>query len=148
MTDQGMSRRTALGVAAAGVGGVTVLAACGTGNGSAGGEQHPGGSAPAAPQGVQVTALAQVPVGGCAAAKVDGAAVVVAQPSAGKAVAFSATCTHMGCTVAPAGKELHCPCHGSRFNAFTGAVVQGPAPRPLPAVDVHVAGGQVVTGKA
>jgi Rieske Fe-S protein len=63
-------------------------------------------------------------------------------------VAFSAICTHMGCTVAPAGSELHCPCHGSRYNALTGAVLQGPAPRALPSVPVHVAGGKVVEGSA
>jgi Rieske Fe-S protein len=54
----------------------------------------------------------------------------------------------MGCTVAPAGAELDCPCHGSRYNALTGAVLQGPAPRPLPGVPVHVADGNVIAGSA
>jgi Rieske Fe-S protein len=55
----------------------------------------------------------------------DGDPAIVARPTANTAVAFSAKCTHMGCTVQPAGSELHCPCHGSKYNALTGAVIQG-----------------------
>jgi Rieske Fe-S protein len=50
----------------------------------------------------------------------------------------------MGCTVAPAGSEYHCPCHGSVYDAFTGAVKSGPAPRPLGKVPVKVADGNVI----
>jgi Rieske Fe-S protein len=60
--------------------------------------------------------------------------------------AFSAICTHQGCTVAPAGKELDCPCHGSVYNAATGEVMGGPAPRPLDKVNVKIAGDNVVAG--
>ncbi|MHB1674029.1 MAG: QcrA and Rieske domain-containing protein [Acidobacteriaceae bacterium] len=44
----------------------------------------------------------------------------------------SAVCTHLGCTVAyfPSDRDFHCPCHGSVFSP-TGAVLHGPAPRPL-----------------
>jgi Rieske Fe-S protein len=149
-----MSRRGALGVVAAGVGGVAALAACGSGAGSgdgttANGSGGGGGQGTGAPApGTTVTALSAVPVGASVVANAGDAPVAVAQPTAGKAVAHSAICTHMGCTVKAAGKQLHCPCHGSRYDAFTGAVVQGPAPKPLPVVDVHVAAGQVVTGKA
>ena len=67
-------------------------------------------------------------------------------PAAGQAVAFSAICTHMGSTVAPKGAELDCPCHGSRYNALTGEVIQGPAPKPLPKITVTINDGQVVAG--
>ena len=40
---------------------------------------------------------------------------------------LSATCTHRGCTVEATKSELVCPCHGSAFNAITGAVNAGPA---------------------
>jgi cytochrome b6-f complex iron-sulfur subunit len=61
-------------------------------------------------------------------------------------VAFSAICTHQGCTVAAAGTQLQCPCHGSVFDAFTGKVVNGPAQAPLGKVDVSVSGQDVVAG--
>jgi Rieske Fe-S protein len=52
----------------------------------------------------------------------------------------------MGCPVKVAGTELNCPCHGSKYNALTGAVLHGPAPKSLPSVAVAVQGGNVVAG--
>lgn len=128
------------GVTAAGA---SVLVACSGGSGASGGSG--GGAASGGP----LVAVADVPVGGAVVAKdAGGAPVVVAQPSAGKVVAFSAICTHMGCQVSPSGGQLNCPCHGSQFDAATGAVLHGPASTPLPPVAVHVAGGQVVAGSA
>ncbi|HEU5006153.1 MAG TPA: Rieske 2Fe-2S domain-containing protein, partial [Jatrophihabitantaceae bacterium] len=68
------------------------------------------------------------------------------RPSNTTAACFSAICTHMGCTVKPAGKQLHCPCHGSVYDAVTGKVIHGPAPRALSPVPVEVVDGEVVTG--
>ena len=91
--------------------------------------------------------LKDVPVGhAIAASGPEGQPIVIARPKTGKVVAFSAICTHQGCTVAPAGKQLNCPCHGSVFDAFTGKVLAGPAPSPLPAVAVKVSGANVVAG--
>lgn len=44
---------------------------------------------------------------------------------------ISATCTHEGCLVNAVKTDLACPCHGSTFNGFTGAVINGPASRAL-----------------
>lgn len=94
--------------------------------------------------GKPVSALDAVPVGGSAV--VDGAngPVALARPDEKTLVGHTAICTHRGCTVKAAGKQLHCPCHGSVYDAFTGKVLGGPAPRPLAAVDVAVDGAAVI----
>ena len=60
-------------------------------------------------------------------------AVTVASAN-GKLYAFDDTCTHMGCSLATgrlAGTTVTCPCHGSQFDVTTGAVLRGPAQRPV-----------------
>jgi cytochrome b6-f complex iron-sulfur subunit len=58
--------------------------------------------------------------------------------------AISTTCTHLGCIVARSPQGFACPCHGSRFDS-RGNVVGGPAPRPLPWLEVsRAADGQLV----
>jgi thiosulfate dehydrogenase [quinone] large subunit len=54
---------------------------------------------------------------------------IVIQPRAGTFLAFDAVCPHAGCTVGydPSAQVIICPCHGSQFNASTGAVEVGPA---------------------
>ncbi len=51
--------------------------------------------------------------------------------------ALSAVCTHLGCITRYLSDEnvIACPCHGSRFD-LEGNVVHGPAPRPLPWLEV------------
>jgi thiosulfate dehydrogenase [quinone] large subunit len=56
--------------------------------------------------------------------------IVVRHPN-GKLTACSAVCTHAGCDVTYTRGVLFCPCHGSAFDAATGAVKQGPATQPL-----------------
>jgi len=86
--------------------------------------------------------LDRVPRGG--GVVLTGDDVVVTRTVAGDVHAFSAICTHQGCTVATvAGGTIDCPCHGSRFDAVTGAVRRGPADRPLAAVAVVVRAGNV-----
>ena len=94
-----------------------------------------------------LVALDDVPVGGAVSATAaDGSPVIIAQPTAGEVVGFSAVCTHLGCTVRPDDDRLVCPCHGSEFETLTGRNVAGPAPRPLDPFAVQVVDGQVVGG--
>ncbi|MGC9271497.1 Rieske 2Fe-2S domain-containing protein [Acidiphilium sp.] len=67
-------------------------------------------------------------------------AVVFRLPN-GQLAAFSTICTHMGCPVQYEASDqlFKCPCHQSHFSAtMSGAVVAGPAPRPLPKISVDV----------
>jgi cytochrome b6-f complex iron-sulfur subunit len=131
------SRRAVL--IAGGAAGMAALAGCG------GAGQGTRGSAQALAASSALARLADIPVGG-AISVTDGAGkpVILSQPTAGVIRAFSALCTHKGCKVQPAGKELNCPCHQSNFDAATGAVITGPATSPLPAVAVRVVNGEVV----
>lgn len=58
--------------------------------------------------------------------------IAVWKSPAGKAHAFDASCTHMGCTVTwnNADRTWDCPCHGSMFT-HDGEVIHGPAAKPL-----------------
>jgi Rieske Fe-S protein len=92
--------------------------------------------------GRRLVALSAVPVG--RGVVVGSAKVVVTRDSGGEVHAFSSICTHQGCTVTSVRNgTINCPCHGSRFDATTGAVVAGPAPAPLSPVAVDVTGGVV-----
>ena len=70
--------------------------------------------------------------------------VVVRATSDDQFSVFSAYCTHAQCVVQPAGSELTCACHGSVFDAVTGAVTHGPAKTSLPEFNVSVEGGNLV----
>ncbi len=60
-------------------------------------------------------------------------------------LALSQRCTHQKCNVdyAPEYGIILCPCHGARFS-LTGAVLAGPAPRPLDRYATMVRDGQVL----
>lgn len=73
----------------------------------------------------------------------DGSADIIIRGGDGTLTAFSAVCTHAGCTVGYQGGQIACPCHGALFNAQTGAVEGGPAPSPLAQRQVIESGGQI-----
>jgi Rieske Fe-S protein len=63
-------------------------------------------------------------------------------------LAYSGRCTHTGCSVSEwnvqAGHFV-CPCHSSEFDPRNGAaVVNGPAPRPLPGLPLRAGGDHLV----
>lgn len=57
-------------------------------------------------------------------------------------VAFNTICPHLQCTLEfPEDGKYVCPCHGAYFNIADGTVLDGPSPRPLPAVKIEVEQG-------
>ena len=61
--------------------------------------------------------------------------------------AYSAVCTHQGCTVQfnSASKNLQCGCHGAVFDPFDGAkVVTGPTNQPLAKIKVATEGAWII----
>jgi len=143
---QPLTRRSALtgfaiSAAAAVVGFVSVRGRRPAGGAGASTAANAYGPAPA--KGRLLTAFSKVPTDG--GVVLAGAKVVVTR-SGDSVHGFSAVCTHEGCTVGSVeGGEILCPCHGSRFSAQTGAVVTGPATRPLAPVAVVLRNGNVFT---
>ena len=72
--------------------------------------------------------------------------------AAGGVVAYTAICTHNGCEVTDwlgEDQALSCPCHATKFDPRNGArVIDGPAPRPLPALPLALAEGRLVVSRS
>ncbi|MGW4272943.1 Rieske (2Fe-2S) protein [Streptomyces sp. SID10815] len=146
----GSSRRTVLATGAA-----ALVAGCSDSNSADTGstERSPAASAPvssaaaatsAAPSAMaqELTRTSDIPVGG---GKVFAEhKIVVTQPKKGEFKAFSAVCTHQGCTVAKvADGTIDCPCHGSMFHVADGSVAHGPATHPLAPKKIEVSGNSI-----
>ncbi|WP_173917477.1 ubiquinol-cytochrome c reductase iron-sulfur subunit [Halobacillus sp. Marseille-Q1614] len=60
-------------------------------------------------------------------------------------VAYQNACTHLRCPVywVEEEREMICPCHHGKFDAFTGAPTAGPPRRPLPEIEVKVDNGSI-----
>jgi Rieske Fe-S protein len=131
------------GVAAAAV----VVAGCSSGNGSSSSGGANAGATGSAAGGVSGTlaSTSQIPVDGGMIFKDK--KIVITQPASGTFKAFTAICTHLGCTVATvSGGTINCPCHGSKYNITDGSVVHGPAPRPLAPIAIKIDGTSIVAG--
>ena len=92
-----------------------------------------------APAGTPVASVAEVQAAGSIVVGQDEDAYLLAY-AGDTVVAHTAVCTHQRCTVGASGL---CPCHQSRFDVTTGAVINGPALRPLAERGVTISGGQV-----
>ena len=83
----------------------------------------------------------KLPLGAVLMFKFGTAPAMLIHHEDGRWIALSAVCTHLGCTVqyepAPADR-IHCACHGGVYNAYTGANVSGPPPKPLKIFKVAV----------
>ncbi|GGW48726.1 iron-sulfur protein [Streptomyces lucensis JCM 4490] len=126
---QPATRRTVLATGAAALAAGCVGCGGDNGSGSSGG--------------TKLTAVSDIPEGGGKVFRDQ--KVVVTQPAKGEFRAFSAICTHEGCTVDQvADGTIDCPCHGSRFHIADGSVAHGPATRPLPKKSIKVEGNSIL----
>lgn len=76
---------------------------------------------------------------------VEGRPVAVAHLDGGW-YAFDDVCTHRQCSLAEGeldGREVECPCHGSRFDVTTGEVRNGPATEPVETFQVRAEGDEI-----
>lgn len=143
-TMPGISRRSLLAAGAIGIPGVA-LVACSQAKAPVD-EAAGGGTATGTAAAKPLAKLSAITVGeAISATGPDGGDIIITRPTETTVAAFSAICTHEGCTVRPAGKELDCPCHGSIFD-LKGAVLTGPAQRPLRVVKVTLSGDDVIAG--
>jgi rieske iron-sulfur protein len=71
--------------------------------------------------------------------------------SADGVVAYTLICTHNGCDIddwLADALNVSCSCHSSTFDPKDGAkVVDGPAPRPLPALPLKIVDGKLVVAR-
>lgn len=98
------------------------------------------------PSGPQIATVSAVPVGhGLRFTDPrSGNPAWLLHPSTNEFRAFSAVCTHAGCTVGLASQsEFICPCHGASYSTSNGQVLGGPAPSGLTEIPVTVSGGGV-----
>ncbi len=58
-------------------------------------------------------------------------------------IVYNGQCTHLGCSYAFDGDAGHfqCPCHHGFFDLKTGAVLDGPPPRPLDRLETKIEDG-------
>jgi Rieske Fe-S protein len=149
LTEQTTRRAVLGGVAAVGAG--AFLAACGSDeptdsdSGSADGTTEGSGDAGSgdAGGGGALATTDEVPVGGGTVFQKE--KIVVTQPTEGDFKAFTAVCTHQGCTVGSVeGDTIQCNCHGSQYNAADGKVKKGPAPKALAPKKVTVEGNNII----
>jgi Rieske Fe-S protein len=116
----------------------------GSDGGKAGGGKQKASGGDANAGGPAIASTSEVAPGSALKFKDSGNPAFLVHLDSGNFVAYSAICSHQGCTVAYQGGQLACPCHGSVFDpANGGAVVTGPATTPLPEIPIKVQGGEV-----
>jgi Rieske Fe-S protein len=95
-----------------------------------------------------IARVGELPVGGVKTFSYPGPddPCLLIRRSADEYVAFEQKCTHLSCAVvySAARDRLECPCHEGYFSAETGAVLQGPPPRPLARIRLERQGDELL----
>lgn len=88
-------------------------------------------------------AATEVPVG--SAVILD--SFIIAQPTEGNFLAYSATCPHQRNPITQVeGDIVRCTSHNSEFSILDGSVISGPARDPLVPVEMNEQAGQLSVG--
>ena len=74
---------------------------------------------------------------------------ILIRTTSGQYKAFTAVCTHLGCTVQYRSDthQIWCPCHNGIYD-LNGRNVSGPPPRPLAEYKVHEQGDEIVVSRS
>ena len=137
-----LERRSVLRV---GITGALAVAFAGAGKFFA--KAAPATSTSAAGKGTKIVKLTSLKVGAARNFVASNGAPAILFRTKKGVFAYSAICTHQGCTVSysTSSKTLKCPCHGAEFDPNkSGQVVNGPAETPLGKVKVAVKGAWVI----
>jgi cytochrome b6-f complex iron-sulfur subunit len=81
--------------------------------------------------------------------KFGGQPAILIHHADGRWSAFSAVCTHLGCTVQFEAEKnrIYCACHGGIYDPETGRNVSGPPPKPLLSFHAEAVNGKVVVSR-
>jgi Rieske Fe-S protein len=73
---------------------------------------------------------------------------IVIRLASGELRAFTATCTHLSCTVQyrPDLHQIWCACHNGHYD-LAGRNVAGPPPRPLQSFEVNVRDNEIILSR-
>ncbi len=93
---------------------------------------------------IKIASVDEIQTGSAKKFTFNGKAAILLKMPAGFR-AYGAVCTHLGCIAywKPEENDIFCPCHLGRFDPNTGAVISGPPPSPLPAIDIIVKEGAI-----
>jgi arsenite oxidase small subunit len=96
---------------------------------------------------LRIAQLQEIPIGGVKLFHYPTASdpCLLIRASAERFLAYSQKCTHLSCPVLyqAAAQEFYCPCHAGRFAVKDGRPLSGPPKRPLPRIEIKVAGDEI-----
>lgn len=94
----------------------------------------------------EICSVTEVPLGGTKSFMLGDIPYILIRTIDNQWYAYEQKCTHLSCAVFynPQLDKIECPCHKGFFDVKTGAVLQGPPPRPLPKLAVKLSADKVI----